>query len=64
MSIELTSADFDRVVGMLSTMPDFRTVQSRVDFMTDVFAEANAGSMCFGRSTQRPGGRLRGGLAR
>lgn len=38
MSIKLIQDDFDRLVMILSTMPDFRTVQNRVDFVVDVFA--------------------------
>ncbi|WP_082393028.1 trypsin-like peptidase domain-containing protein [Nocardia arizonensis] len=38
MTINLVPRDFSRVVEILSAMPDFRTVQSRVDLVTDVFA--------------------------
>jgi S1-C subfamily serine protease len=38
MSISLTSQDFARVVEILGSLPDFRTVQARADLITDVFA--------------------------
>ena len=38
MAIQLLNADFDRLVTILSAQPDWRTVQKRVDFMSDVFA--------------------------
>ncbi|MCL5999372.1 MAG: trypsin-like peptidase domain-containing protein [Chloroflexi bacterium] len=38
MAIKLSTPDFDRLVAILGAQPDFRTVQGRVDFMSDVFA--------------------------
>ncbi|WP_196218218.1 trypsin-like peptidase domain-containing protein [Streptomyces blattellae] len=38
MSVRLDARDFERTVRILGGMPDFRTVRSRVDFVTDVFA--------------------------
>ncbi|MHA5053893.1 trypsin-like peptidase domain-containing protein [Streptomyces sp. SD15] len=38
MGISLDAHDFERLIGILSAMPDFQTVQNRVDFVTDVFA--------------------------
>ena len=35
---QLTPDDSERLVGLLSAMPEFRTVQGRVDFLDDVFA--------------------------
>lgn len=36
--IQLDSDDFDRLVDILTAMPEFRSVQSRLDFLDDVFA--------------------------
>ncbi|AGL18721.1 trypsin-like peptidase domain-containing protein [Actinoplanes sp. N902-109] len=38
MSVSLAAEDFERVVAILATMPDFRTAQQRADLLTDVFA--------------------------
>jgi V8-like Glu-specific endopeptidase len=38
MSIKLDPDDFSRLSDILGILPDFRTVQNRVDFVTDVFA--------------------------
>ncbi|MFI9809536.1 hypothetical protein ACIHEJ_35285 [Streptomyces sp. NPDC052301] len=38
MSIALKQNDFERLVGIHGGMPDFRTVQGRMDFVTHVFA--------------------------
>ncbi|MFC5219893.1 trypsin-like peptidase domain-containing protein [Streptomyces coerulescens] len=38
MSIVLEQNDFERLVGILGGMPDFRTAQGRMDFVTHVFA--------------------------
>jgi hypothetical protein len=36
--INLNASDFDRLAGLLAAMPEFRAVQSRMDFLDDVFA--------------------------
>jgi V8-like Glu-specific endopeptidase len=38
MAISLDARDFDRLAGVVAALPDFQTVQSRADFVTDVFA--------------------------
>jgi V8-like Glu-specific endopeptidase len=38
MSIPLTKEDFTHLTGILRELPDFRTVNRRVDFLDDVFA--------------------------
>ena len=38
MSIPLTTEDFSRLTAILRELPDFRTVNRRVDFLDDVFA--------------------------
>lgn len=38
MGIELSTSDHEKVISILSTMPDFRTEQNRWDFILDVFA--------------------------
>jgi hypothetical protein len=38
MSIQLTGEDFNHLVNILRQLPDFRTVDRRVDFLDDVFA--------------------------
>ncbi|NUR60749.1 MAG: trypsin-like peptidase domain-containing protein [Catenulispora sp.] len=38
MAVTLSPADFTRLAGIISVLPEFRTVQGRVDFLTDVFA--------------------------
>jgi S1-C subfamily serine protease len=43
MTIGLSPDDFDKVVGVLSAMPNFQTVGDRVSFLTDVFAGAGSG---------------------
>ena len=35
---QLSQADFDRLAGLLATMPEYRSVSGRVDFLDDVFA--------------------------
>lgn len=35
---QLSQADFDRLAVLLAAMPEFRTVNGRVDFLDDVFA--------------------------
>ena len=35
---QLRQPDFDRLAGLLANMPEFRTVNGRVDFLDDVFA--------------------------
>ncbi len=36
--LQLNQADFDRLVSLLASMPEFRTAIGRVDFLDDVFA--------------------------
>ena len=36
--LQLNQGDFDQLVGILSQQPDFRTVQGRVDLMTEMLA--------------------------
>jgi len=36
--LQLSQPDFDRLVGLLAAMPEFRTAIGRVDFLEDVFA--------------------------
>lgn len=38
MAIQLSQADFDRLVGILSQHGEWQTVRGRIDFMADVFA--------------------------
>lgn len=38
MRIQLTQADFDRLVGLLAMLPDFRLPDSRLEFLESVFA--------------------------
>lgn len=44
MSVSLAPQDFGRVVEILGSLPEFRTVQGRVDLLTDVFAGTPRGS--------------------
>ncbi|MCP4423016.1 MAG: trypsin-like peptidase domain-containing protein [Chloroflexi bacterium] len=36
--LQLSQTDFERLVGLLASMPEFRTAAGRVDFLDDVFA--------------------------
>jgi len=44
-SLSLAAADFERIVTILAAMPDFRTVQNRVDLLTDDFAGCPRGDL-------------------
>lgn len=38
MSVQLTQSDFNRLAGLLAALPDFRTPDSRLDFLDGIFA--------------------------